>query len=538
MAKSAFAVGLSEQSYVEQFKSSTEGAGVTSIARQDSEAVLFVDWLNLSIRLKAHQRSFGPHVVAMLQRLARREADEGDYRLVKAHYVAENFGDGVLEAIDSDLTATAHKTRTAKEQADLLIAVLAMDHLHLRKEIRTLFLIATGDQDFVPLIERILIERDAEVLLIAASRKDLASEYRAIVAQHNIRLICLVEDDLVAALPATDSLGEVSLGVAVLLRLVFEGGVLGGNQDRNVAKLKSYRITSIAGGEEEKIAAWVNACTQAEMRRVAVPQGGKNRHTASTRRRTSLKFDDEGSGAALWDMDWILRRCDPRRPPISAGELGVGRFTNDDGSRVSAAIEAMEQIGWLTRLPNGTLENHFTWTNDGFIEPLQRVIASVQVLSHQAQATGVSRDKLFRALSSTPIGASHQRRGGQVARELLEFAQRVGVVDRYPHSDGGYLLGAVPRHPLVRHVNETVGRLKKLMPHPGDALPEHEVLASVRDAEGKSPTPLFGFDVKDRRACLRVLSRAGVIERKDVDGEYRLRLRHNAWVQSMKVESF
>src|ERR1022692_935698 len=108
------------------------------------EAVLLVDWLNLSIQLKNQRLAFGADVVADLMQVTRDQCEKhGDVRLARAHFVGENFSAKVEAAISTTILGKCHKTRTAKEQADLLLAVLAMDHIHSITGCPKLFLLAT-----------------------------------------------------------------------------------------------------------------------------------------------------------------------------------------------------------------------------------------------------------------------------------------------------------------------------------------------------------------------------------------------------------
>src|SRR5262249_33653998 len=122
------------------------------------EAILVVDWLNLSISLKKQQLAFGAELVADLMKVAHHQTERtGSLRLARAHCVAETFSTWQEAAIERHLIAEVHKTRTVKEQAALLLAVIAMDHIHDDAGCPELFVLATGDQDFVPLIQRIVL---------------------------------------------------------------------------------------------------------------------------------------------------------------------------------------------------------------------------------------------------------------------------------------------------------------------------------------------------------------------------------------------
>jgi len=492
------------------------------------DSVILIDWLNLSIKLKAHGREFGPSVARKLLSIARRESDECGVHLARAHFVAESFGEGVEKVIDQDLTAQAHRTRTAKEQADLMLAVLAMDHLHQVGGSPGMFIIATGDQDFVPLVER-LIEEKATVVLVAGSLSDLAAEYRSIVTQHKVKLIGLVETENVPLLRMSKNLDEAAVGVAALVRLIFDGGMLGGDQARNLSKIKTLRIGGVAGGDEELLQSWIREFGGSEMRRVAVPGKRPSGNQPATRRRTFIDFGKSGVATSLADMDWILRRCDPASTPPTRGSLGVGRFVVDDGSRVGAAVSALTKVGWLQERPNGVLDNSFPWGSDGFVEPLLRLIATAQSACYQDEVDGIERDRLWKGLASVPLGANASRKSGGAAAELIDFGRRLGVIDAYPTPEGGFVLGVVGGHALVKQSSACIRLLKEVLPRQ-EWVAEHELLNAVRDAERTAVEPLFGFDTKDRRSVLRPLVRANVLARKPLEGELQLRLRDTAWV--------
>lgn len=495
------------------------------------DAVLFVDWLNLSIKLKEHGREFGPSVARSLLSISRREADARGVHLARAHFVAEDFSPAVLRVVEQDLIAQAHKTRTAKEQADLMLAVLAMDHLHDPVGTPGLFVIATGDQDFIPLVER-LIDAQAEVVLIAGALGDLAPEYRSIVAQHNVQLLGLIERENVPLLQRSSSADERTTAIAALLKLLHDGGPLGGDQSRNVQRLQNWRISSEVGTVEERLQGWIQEFCSSEMRRVAHPAKRNTGNQPGVRRRTFLDFKKSVVAAAVADMDWILRRCDPLARPASRGSLGVGRFAHDDGSRVEAAVSALKTVGWLQERPSGGLESTFPWKVDGLLEPVSRLLAVVQASAYQNRVEGVDRDQVWKGLASVPLGADASRKGGTAAAELIDFGKRLGVVDVYPSEEDGYVLGVVPGHPLVLTLSSRVRVLRSVMPQ-GEWVPEHAILDAIREVEPDNPEPLFGFDHKDRRASLRPLTRANVVARKTVGGGALLRLRDTAWVHAV-----
>lgn len=497
------------------------------------EAVLLVDWLNLSIHLKNMRRSFGADLVTGLLSVARKVCSnrEDQLELTKAHFVGENLSENVKTAIKNVLIADLHETRTAKEQADLQLAVLAMDHLHSAKGCPRLFFLATGDQDFVPLIERIVGEQ-AHVVLLVASTVKLAPEYRFVASQPNVTLVSLVDCLDLATLPTTTGDG-VARGVLSLLRLCMEGRVLRGDPRRSIALLSTWGVLSCPGTEEEEFEGLIQQFTRTVARRVAVPGTGETGNRAVDANRTSLNFASTSVAETVVGADWILRRTsNPLRLP-KFGELAGGPFSGDDDRRLAQLIDAMKSLKWLVERPDGTFEADLQYATDGLLEPLWRVVLETNRLAYEARSNGVPRDHLFRSLASTPIAQDIKRKGGAAAGDLINLAKRVGVVDTFPIGKDGYMIGVVSGHPLVVQASGFLSGLVKLLstesPTP---VPEHDVLAQMRNRDEQAVRPVFGYDTRDRQRVLRVLRRSRLLDRGAAP-DYCLRLTDSAWTRSL-----
>jgi len=497
------------------------------------EAVLLVDWLNLSIHLKNMRLSFGADLVAGLMSLTRKEcsARPGHIELTKAHFVGENLSANVKTAVKKTLIAELHETRTAKEQADLQLAVLAMDHLHSTKGCPRLFFLATGDQDFVPLIERIVGEQAHVVLLVASSAR-LAPEYRFVAAQPNVTLVSLADSLDLAPLP-TSSDDEVPRGVLSLLRLCMAGRVLGGDPKRSIELLSTWGLLSAQGNEEVEFEGLLRQFTRTVPRRVAVPGTRETGNRFVQANRTSLNFSLTSVAETVSQADWILRRtANPAHLP-TLGKLASGPFALDDGRTLTQLVDCMKSLSWLVERPDGTFEATLEHAADGLLEPLWRVVLEINRLAYEARAGGVSRDRLFRALTSTPIAQDVKRKGGAAAGEVINLAKRVGVIDTVPHGTDGYLLSIVTGHPLAQEVLTFLAGLVKIFSHdPSAHLAEHEVLAQLSSRDEQSGRPVFGYDTRDRQRVLRVLRRSRLLDRGE-GPEHHLRLRDSAWTRSL-----
>jgi hypothetical protein len=496
------------------------------------EAVLLVDWLNLSIQLKNQRLAFGADLVSDLMQVTRDQCEKhGDVRLIRAHFVGENFSSQVEKAIGTTILGKCHKTRTAKEQADLLLAVLAMDHIHSTSGCPKLFLLATGDQDFIPLIERIVLE-GAHVILVVASIDKLTPEYKSIAAQQNVLLLPITEVIKFRPIPTVteDRSGTLILG---LLRLCMSGGVLGGDQTKNIQLMSQWGLLSRGGDEEVEMEGVIKQFTRTEQRRVAVPGRAPTGNRPVYARRTSLNFGSEAVASIIADADWVLRRSGNTNRLASIGDLGTGRFSDDDGTRLNRIVTSLKGVGWLLERSDGKLEPSMDWATDGLLEPLWRLVCELNRRAYDQQTQGASRNDLFQDLRNTPIAHDGERRGGNAAKELIDTARRIGVIDTVPVGTDGYALVVIEGHPVAQQAARLLKTLGQTLGNKiGAYMPEHEMLRYMREADEQSANPIFGYDVRDRQRVLRVLRRSKLID-KGQEREPYLKLKHTAWLRKL-----
>ncbi len=496
------------------------------------DAVLLVDWLNLSINLKTQRLMFGADLVADLMKLAQDQCDkDGKLRMARAHFVAENYSPAVRKAIDSTLGTKRHTTRTAKEQADLLLAVLAMDHIHDSNGCPRLFLLATGDQDFIPLIDRI-VDEGAQVALIVGSTAKLSPDYKMIAAQRNVILLPINEIFHLRPLPPTS--GDRAAGIVLgLLRACMSGGVLGGRQDKNIELLSDLGILTPGGDHEVEMASLINQFGKVEHRTAAVPGRSATGNAARPLRRTMLNFALPAVAEVVADADWVLRRIGTARKPPALGDLGLGRFTDDDGTRLDRVVAALKRVDWVKERPDEHFEASLRYPSDGLLEPLWRIVCEVNRRAYDQHSAGVARDDLFNDMRSTPIAHDGERKGGRAASEAIEVARCLGVIDTILVGRDGYAVAVIDSHPVARQAADFLRALGQVLgPDVGRAVPEFEILNRMRERDEESSRPVFGVDVRDRARVLRVLRRAGLAERT-AGSEPRLKLKHSAWLRTL-----
>jgi NYN domain len=496
------------------------------------DAVLLVDWLNLSISLKNQNREFSRSVVTGLVKLAEDQCARRGVRLARAYFVGERFEAEAEAAMRSILVAEPVPTRTAKEQADLAMAVLAMDRVHHKDGCPRFFLLATGDQDFVPLIKRI-VDENAEVGLIVASTAKLSPAYLEIAAQPNVELLVItdhVDIPMLAGAPA-DKAGGLVLG---LLRVCLAGGILGGAQDRNTQLMAQWGLLPPGTDHAVQMETVLREFTRTDVRQVAHPGSRDTGNVPRTMRRTSLDFAKDAVMSTVIDADWVLRRLATAGRPLPPGELAVGHFGDDSGGRLAAVVSALKAVGWLVERADGGYSPApaMEWPRDGLLAPLWRVTCEVSRRAYDRHAGSVSRDELFRDLRNTPIAHDQERRGGKAAHEVITAARSLGVLDTVIAGAEGYGLQVIDRHPVAAQATGQLRALGRLLgPDVGRFVPEHEMLSRMQEYDERSARPVFGTDVRDRRGILRILSRASLAEHRRDTRE--VKVKGSAWLRAL-----
>jgi hypothetical protein len=495
------------------------------------EAVLLVDWLNLMFNLQRQRLIFGADQVSDLIRFAEDQAERhGECRLVRAHFVSEDFGPAVEAAINQSMIGEVHRTRRVKEQADIELAVLAMDQLHDFGGCPQLFVLATGDQDFIPLIKRIVL-KGASIVLVVASLDKLTAEYRALAAQRNITLLPIT--DIIHLKPFPDLSGERSTaGILGLFRTCVSGGILGGAQDRNIALLESWGVLTPGADPDVEFTPLLKQFTKVEQRRVAIPARKDHGNHGGYARRTFLNFELPEVTQAVEDADWVLRRIAGKKP-TDEGTLSLGRFRDDDGTRLDRTLAALKVVGWISERSDGQLETSMEWAADGLLEPQWRVVCELNRRAYEERVPGVSRDRLFRDLCSAAIARDGARRGGRVSGEVIDLARRMGVIDSVLIGPDGYALTVIESHPVAKQVTIPYKSLGQLLDgRIGTYVPEHEILGLMSDWDDKHARSTFGFDTQDRQRVLRVLRRSRLIDRQG-GPESPLKLKWTRWLRKL-----
>src|ERR1700737_1248632 len=134
------------------------------------QGVLLIDWDNLVGAIQGRKNVVERSQVDDLWAFASRRC--GD-QLHHAHMAAGKF-DPTIRAAMRDRMIEEELVRSTKEQADILLTVLAMDYMHAGVGH---FFLVTGDQDFIPLITR-LHREGRKVTVVYGDSHRLSREMR------------------------------------------------------------------------------------------------------------------------------------------------------------------------------------------------------------------------------------------------------------------------------------------------------------------------------------------------------------------------
>jgi GTPase SAR1 family protein len=318
-----------------------------------------------------------------------------------------------------------------------------------------------------------------------------------------------------------------------LMRICMSGGVLGGNQKRNSQLMAQWGLLNSGPDAEVQMEELIRQFARTDQRRVAVPGRRPTGNKAVFARRTYLNFGLELVSHTVADADWVLRHVGGSSKPVAVRKLEAGLFNDDDGRRLDRILTSLKSVGWLTERPDRTFEARLESAMDGLLEPLWRVVCEVNRRAYEQHSVGVGRDELFRDLRSTPIARDGERKGGIAAKEVIELARRLGVIDSVPTGEDGFALAVIESHPIARQVAELLSTLGKILgAEVGMYIPEHEVLRRMRDHDERSVRPVFGYDIRDRQRVLRVLRRSRLID-VEAGRDEGVKLKHSAWLRNL-----
>jgi NYN domain len=464
------------------------------------KGVLLVDWDNLAGAVLGRAKVVDRSLVDALWKFARERMDGSP----SAHMAATRFDPSIVAAMQEHFI-TADTVRAAKEQADILLTIRAMDYLYQGAQ---RFILVTGDQDFIPLIER-LQRDDAQVTVIYGDPRKLSPELTTMLSNVGVDSLDIAE---VAELKErrADTSGRA---FAAMLELTRRGFILGG-KDRGGRLELLVGWDLVSPGEDTDYWALVDQlCIKDTRYDVAVLAPDKKTWTSTNATRTYLNF----TGARMDEivkLDDVLRTLSGRPTGVNVGSLLAGPFVGDDGTKVDKTLDALVGIGLARRQPDGTASIVGNAVPLGFLEPLWRVHAAIEAETHRRGVKSISFRELERLLGTYGIGQGKESRSAGLVQETIKHAQASGVIDSV--AVDGKRHARVVHSPACSPIERAYRTLYvEYRERLGEALSEQEVLTRMQAVDEAMSAPIFGYAARDRHRALRVLSQSGLLRRRD-----------------------
>ncbi|MDG4802663.1 NYN domain-containing protein [Micromonospora sp. WMMD980] len=463
-----------------------------------SKGVLLVDWDNLSSAVikRGHLAERG-----IVDALWRDATTRCGGHLHYKHMAAVRF-DGTISTAMAEHLIDADVVVSLKEQADIHLTVLAMDYLH---QGCGHFVLVTGDQDFIPLIRRLL--RDGcQVTVVYGDPDRLSPQFRGILTLPGLDSLCI--DDIYALRKLPPSTCRDVIG---LLELQRRGFILGGRETgERTALLAGWRI--LDNEDESRYWALVESVGRKVTRTDAAARD-RSGFSPRSMTRTYLDIDPERF-TDLVAVDFVLRRLAARAKGYTLAQLRTGPLQTDDGPRLHRVLDALTGVGLVRK---GADDTYAVTTEDlalGYLEPLWRVHAALAVECYRRQRRTIPYRNLTGLLNASGVGQGPDRRAAGRINQVVRYAAAAGVVDAVA-VDGERHAIAVDS-PLTRTIETAYHELyREFADRAPSPVPESQVLEFMTVRDRTRAEPVFGYDSRDRHRILRVLAQSRALTWRD-----------------------
>jgi hypothetical protein len=501
------------------------------------KAVLIVDWLNTRNRLDDRNRlpADTASVMRKLIDLARdRARDLYHAESFEAWFVSEGF----TTHEDRELVVMLAKqlrVATTKEQADVAIAVKAMDLLHDAAGDYRVFMISTADQDFLPLVQRLTeagrqVEVLADLTAFAPHARHALADDLAATLVDLIPLFPEIEEP-----PPSNEL----LSYFGLLRLAYYGYHLGPDNPAadKANKLREWGFAvDVQEAGQVLQAAVRHLCVERTDER-ALRRGGvwQNRRQP----RHFLRLNGEQDLANVVGADFILRAASAREF-INQGMLRFAPDAPFDQARRAEILNALRGGGWLNstgdRFQLG--EERTTHGRGGLLGPLWLVACTLQEAWQPLRD-----DQLFKRLQSRPYVLGYGDTNGRKAGNAMRFAQAIDLVkplcERGQDEPCYHLTLNNPVMGLLTRKYRAVGSHFAHHGWLGSPQPYKSIMDSLEAADRGATEPLFGHTLEDRKFFLKLLSASRLAEYREEDRDHpnwrtaTFTLRESEWLKTL-----
>jgi hypothetical protein len=465
----------------------------------DKAGVLLVDWENLSGAIM--NRGYLPEAqhVTDVWKYAQ-EVCGGE--LQQAHVAAAKFDPSIEQRMNEHFIK-AHRVESTKEQADIVLTVLAMDHLHdgCRK-----FVLVTGDQDFTPLITR-LRDESAMVTVVYGDRDKLSPVLSRALTAPGLNSSDISEISALRARKKSLGCGDL-IG---LLELQRQGFILGGPEKGDRCSLLC-RWGILENEDETGYWSLIDSLGSKVLRKNAAVRAG-DQWKPEDRWRTYVGVDATRMEDVI-AVDYIARVLSVRRDGMSVANLRSGPMQFDDGSRLDKAIDALIAIQLMRKNANGTYGLIGDDMRLGYLEELWRIHAAVSAECYRIGEPSFRAGKLENLILNGGLGQGREQREAGRIKRAVRYASAAGVID-FIGVDGARHVMAT-NSLLVRPFDSGyIALYRELMDRVGESIPRGQVLDMMRRVDSARSEPVFGYDDKDRDRLLRILTQSRLTRLKD-----------------------
>jgi NYN domain len=457
--------------------------------------VLLVDWDNLVGAILGRGKMIDRAYVDHLWDFANRRCGG---QLHHAHLAAVKL-DGTISAAMREHLIDPEQVRSTKEQADIVLTVLAMDYLHagIGK-----FVLVTGDQDFIPLISR-LRQDGREVTVVYGDKARLSAELRQALSTPGVESLDIAEITTLHARKAETGYR----GLLGLLELQRRGFILGGKENgQRTSLLQSWGV--LENDDENGYWSLINTMTEKVTRTdAAVMDKGEWLPVNATRTYLNLTPDRVAGISAI---DFAIRFISARPKGLTIGGLRTGPLQADNGATLDRVLDALNGVQAVRKGADDAYSATGPGMPLGYLEQLWRVFAGVSAECYRLRTASFPYNKLAPLLNRRGIGQGKDQRASGRIDEAIKYARAVGVidaisVDRKRHVIPGSSNLCQPLeqayHDLYRGFSGRIDTELHLA----------EVVDFMQARDGGRKVPLYGFVDRDRHRLLRVLAQSQLL---------------------------
>ena len=460
---------------------------------------LLVDWDNLAGAIIGRGKVVERQQVDDLWAFAHRRC--GD-QLNHKHMAAVRF-DGTISAAMREHLIDAELVRSTKEQADILLTVLAMDYLYAGVQN---FIVVTGDQDFIPLISR--LHRDGrKVTVIYGDPRRLSWEFRQALNAPGLEQIDITE--VTRLRDRTTGTGCRSL--LGLLELQRRGFILGG-QERGDRTALLARWGILENEDQNQYWSLIDSMTTKVHRSDAAVRVAEE-WLPRNATRTYLKLTDKDL-SDITAIDFAVRQLSSRQRGLTIGGLRTGPFQTDNGTILDRVLDALSAVELVRKGADDAFSMASPGIPLGYLEQIWRVYAGLSAECYRRHVSSIPFGKLAPLLTRRGIGQGPDQRVAGRINEAIKYARSAGVIDVISVDHTRHAWAA--NSPLCRPIETAYHELYRGFSAEIDKeLPVTEVTDFMEKRDTGRSVPLFGIDNRDHRRVLRVLAQSQLLNVRD-----------------------